>query len=119
MTAVDVAAIGIEEDRFLVGSERPLFDFAIPRGEELRRASFRRELVQVLPAIFFGGYDQLIVSGPIQDASAGVFRHIRKGALGRGAAVPAFFCGTGSDVRNADCPGMRFVRRNKKTLRGV
>ena len=39
MTAIDVVAIGIEENCFAVGGERPLFDFAISRGEKLGLAA--------------------------------------------------------------------------------
>src|SRR5205085_12331794 len=82
MAAINVATVGIEEDGFAVGSERPLLDFAIPGSHELRSAAARREGVQVLPAVLFGGDEQTIVRSPLKDPTSGVARHIGIGALG-------------------------------------
>src|SRR6266571_3148541 len=119
MPTVYIIAIRIEQDRFLVWSEGPLLDLAVSRGEQLRRASFGGERVQMLPAIFFGGHHQLIVGGPIEDATAGIFSHVRTRTLWRHAAAPDFFCGSCRGVGNPNGPRVRFIRRDEEALRGV
>src|SRR5215467_15415110 len=78
MSPIDVATIGVEEKCFLVGSERPLLDFAVPGREELGRAAISRKGIQVLPAVFFRSQHQLVVGGPIENAASGVVGHVRK-----------------------------------------
>ena len=119
MAAVDVIAIRIEKYRLLVRRERPLLHFAVSRCEEPWFAAVSGQRVEMLPAVFFGSHYQLIVSGPIEDATAGIARHIGIGALGRGAAMPNFFCRGCSGVGDPDGPRMRFIGRDKISLRRV
>ena len=73
----------------------------------------------MLPAILFGGHQQLIVGSPVQHASAGIIGHVGKRALGRSAAMPYRFCGARGGVGNPDGPGVRLIRGDEKALRGV
>src|SRR5712692_1657253 len=113
VAAIHIATIRIKEDCALVGRERPLFYFATSGGKELRRTSCRGQGIQMLPAVFLGSDDQLIVGGPIDHASAGVFRHIWKRSLRRCAAVPNFFRRGSSGVCHPNGPRMRSVRSNE------
>src|SRR5229473_4970302 len=91
MPTIDVVTIRIEENCFLVRRQRPLFDFAVARSEQLRFSTVRGKRVQMLPAVFFRSDHQLIASGPIDDAAAGIARHVGVGSLRRGTAMPDFF----------------------------
>src|SRR6266849_8815843 len=113
MPAIDVVAIRIEENCFLVRGERPLLDFAVARGEQLRFSTVRRKRVQMLPAVFFRSNHQLIASGPIDDAAAGIALHIGVGSLRCGTAMPDFFCRACRRVGCPDGPEMRFVRSDE------
>src|SRR5437867_743613 len=100
MPAIDVIAIRVEKNGFLVKGDGPLLDFTVAGSQESRRAAVGRESVQMLPAVFFRGHHDLVVGGPIQDATASVFGHEGKGTLGRSTAVPDFFCGSRRCVRD-------------------
>jgi len=54
----------LKKHGFVIRTERPLLDFAVTWSEEVRRAAFNRKRVEMLPAVFFGGDKQVIISGP-------------------------------------------------------
>src|SRR5882672_1121555 len=119
MPAVNVATVRIEENRFLVWRERPLLDFAVARCEQLRSSTVGGKRVQMLPAVLFRSDHQLIAGGPIDDAAAGIARHIGVGSLRCGTAMPDFFCRACRRVGGPDRPRMRLVRHDEISLRCV
>src|SRR5712692_3017785 len=119
VAAIHIATIRIKEDCALVGRERPLFYLATSGGKELRRTSCSGQGIQMLPAVFFGSDDELIAGGPIDYATAGILRHVRKRSLRRHAAVPNFFSRFRGSVRDPYGPRMRFVRSNEEALGSV
>ncbi len=70
----------------------------------------------MLPAVFFGSDDELIAGGPIDYATAGILRHVRKRSLRRHAAVPYFLGRRCGGFCHPDSPRMRFVRSNEEAL---
>src|SRR5260370_38413537 len=120
VATVHIVAIRIEQDRFLVWSKRPLLYFAISRSKKLWRASGGGQSIQMLPAVLFGSDDKLIAGSPIDDAAAGVFRHVGIRSLRRrAAAVPNLFGRSRGGIGDPDGPRMRFVRSNEEALRCV
>src|SRR5260370_29413100 len=120
VATVHIVAIRIEQDRFLVWSKRPLLYFAISRSKKLWRASGGGQSIQMLPAVLFGSDDKLIAGSPIDDAAAGVFRHVGIRSLRRrAAAVPNLFGRSRGGIGDPDGPRMRFVRGNEEALRCV
>src|SRR3989454_7836664 len=116
MPAINVVAIRIEENCFLVRRERPLFYFTTSRGKKLRRTSGGGQDIQMLPAVFLGSDDKLIAGGPIDYAAAGILRHVWERSLRRHAAMPYFFSRPYSRLCYPDGPRMRFVRSNEEAL---
>src|SRR5260370_27239879 len=112
MASVNVVTIRVKKNRFLVRRERPLFHFAISWREQLRRSSLGGECVKVLPAVFFGSDDELIVGCPIEHAAARIIRHVRKRALRCSGAVPDFFRRSSEGFGHPDRPPINFVRPN-------
>src|SRR5580704_5363292 len=76
VAAVDVGAVGIEGNFFPVRREGPLLDFAFTGGQQLRCAAVCGERIEMLPAVFFARDHQMVVRGPIEDATAGVLGHV-------------------------------------------
>src|SRR5260370_34550701 len=113
MPAINVATVRIEQYSSAIGAEGPLFDFTAARGKQARRAPFSRKRIEMLPAVFFGGNEQMIVTGPAKLYAAGVACHVRIGTFRRRAAVPNFPRGPGRDLRDPNRPGMRLIRLKK------
>src|SRR5260370_37784161 len=119
MTAVNITAIGIEENRLLIGAERPLLDFAVSRREKFWRAARRRNCVKMLPAILLAGKNNAILRCPMNHAATGIVRHVGERILQLRSAVPDLFRVRRFRVGHEDCPGMRAIRLNEISLRSV
>ena len=73
----------------------------------------------MLPSILFAGEYQAIVGGPVENTAAGVVGHVGERSLWCGGAVPDFVRRGGRNVGYPDGPGMRPIRLDEITLRGV
>ena len=70
----------------------------------------------MLPAVFLRSDDELIASGPIDYAAAGILRHVWIRSLRRPAAVPNFLGCPCGRVCHPNGPRIRLVRGNEETL---
>src|SRR5262245_60526426 len=73
----------------------------------------------MLPAVLFAGDHQTIVSGPVEDAAAGVVGHVGKRTLRRCGTVPNLARLAGRNVGNPNGPRMRAVGLDEVALRRV
>src|ERR1043166_1003220 len=119
MPAINVVAIGVEQDRFAVARERPLLDFALTWRKQLRSSTADYNRIQMLPAILFAGEHNPVVCSPMNHAAACVIRHVRKRILQLLAAMPDLLGIPGFGVGNPNRPRMRPVRLDEISFRRI
>src|SRR5713101_8262369 len=119
MSAVDVITIRIEENRLLIGAERPLLDFATSGGKKFRSAAHSGHRVKVLPAVLLASENDAILRGPVDYSAASIVRLVRKRILQLRAAVPSFRGVRRFRVRDDDCPRVWAIGRDEIAFRSI
>src|ERR1700756_2065465 len=119
VTPVDVATIGIEENRFSIRRERPLLNFAAARRKQARGSAFSGKRIEMLPAVVLGSDQQTAVGCPANNTAASVASHVRVRPLRRATAVPNFARAARRRVRHPNRPRVRLIGLKKIANRRV
>src|SRR2546427_10894383 len=113
---INVAAIRGINNRAVIRGEGHVLEFALAGRKQRRGAAGRKHRIEMLPAVLLRSKNNGSVGGPVDDVSP---RHSRKGFFQEICALPHGPRRAARHFGDPDGPGLRTVRRNEETHRGV